>query len=579
MKINFKNIKQILVLLLVYSTTQAQNTVISGNMSVFGPFGATNFSQNTYLGGSTGPELLITGTNGDFRQAGENFAIIKTGSSLSSTIHITDGGRLIFDKPADYAIGSTALSWTTQNFDGGVNFSNPYVADPYYDIYGDGTLLNRNPNNVNLKAIDVTPAGFVADNYNDVYFIIGKTEFALTDGAGNAITGNDFILNNQNYVHYPSGTPNVIQNYRESRFFVTNGSGHLGILMGDPVTAPGYNSQTFPVGIAEGDYTPAELSITSGTFLDFNMVNVKTYANPETAEDVPAEGIDRVWNINRNNFPASLFTAPTINVNLQHNDVTNGSLYTYPNAFVTRYSGTAPNTDGGATSYTQWDYTGTCIAESDNGTLTTDVTMSTATELSRDFTTFATSPSNNIAWYTKSVCDASPLPVELLSFTGQTKDCKVYLKWKTATEVNFNHFEVERSLASGSFEKIESVLAKGSGSNYTIVDNEIVKNASYRLKMIDNDGTVAYSSSVQITQSCDRSSVISLYPNPFTNIFTISSTERDIVGTELKIYAVDGKSILTKKIESSFENIDMSTFATGIYYVEINDIKYKIVKQ
>jgi hypothetical protein len=174
----------------------------------------------------------------------------------------------------------------------------------------------------------------------------------------------------------------------------------------------------------------------------------------------------------------------------------------------------------------------------------------------------------------------SLLPVELLSFIGEAKDCKVYLNWKTAAEVNFNHFEIERSLANGNFEKIESVLAKGSGSNYTFVDNEIVKNANYRLKMIDNDATFEYSPSVYIIQSCNRANVITLYPNPVRDNVIISSADRNTIGTTVKIYSTDGQLMIEKVLNSMNETIDMNAFAQGIYYIDIQDFgKYKIVKQ
>jgi hypothetical protein len=37
------------------------------------------------------------------------------------------------------------------------------------------------------------------------------------------------------------------------------------------------------------------------------------------------------------------------------------------------------------------------------------------------------------------------LPVKLLSFTATKKGNKSFLEWKTEQEVNFNHFDLERS--------------------------------------------------------------------------------------------------------------------------------------
>lgn len=548
----------------------AQNTVIKDSFTVFGPLGVTNFSQNFYVGGAASV-FNINGSDAEFRQAGENTCFASAGKLGFTAVNIY-GGKFIFDNPSDYTIGTTPLTWTTQKLDGGSSATSAItgatVMGTFGSISANSYVVNRNPNNVSLEALDPTLAGFAADTHHDVYVSGPITDFALTNINSNPITDNDFILNSSHYVTYPPSSINfpVFQNYRQSRFFVTNGTGHLGIIMMDGINVgtPPYSTQNFPVGIAEGDYTPAKLTITGGTFADFAMVNVKTYANPETIEELPAEGIDRVWNIHRLNVPASVYSSATINVDLQHNDVTNGSLYTYNNAFVTRYCGTAPNTDGGATSTTVWDYTGICSTESDNGTLTTDATMTTATELSRTFSTFATTPTDSNSWYTKSVCDASPLPAELLSFTARANDCKVVLTWKTASEVNFNHFDVERKIGNGSYNKLATIEARGSHSTYTYNDGINDKEVSYRLVMFDNDGSKEYSSVVFVGNACMNRIVgsVNVYPNPtnISNGFIIDYTSEELVrNAQVVMYDALGKEIYNEGI-----NIEIGTVSTSI---------------
>jgi hypothetical protein len=60
----------------------------------------------------------------------------------------------------------------------------------------------------------------------------------------------------------------------------------------------------------------------------------------------------------------------------------------------------------------------------------------------------------------------SALPIELTSFTAQFAGTEVELKWTTASEVNSDHFTVERSKDGRSFEQIGQV--SGAGNSNTI---------------------------------------------------------------------------------------------------------------
>ncbi len=118
------------------------------------------------------------------------------------------------------------------------------------------------------------------------------------------------------------------------------------------------------------------------------------------------------------------------------------------------------------------------------------------------------------------VTDASlgcaPLPVELISFSGRIDECTPELKWTSATEENFDRYELESS-ANGSNFTYEAVVVGAGGStsrNYTYTANEVEGTVYYRLKMIDLDGTVAYSDILFLSSDCSAISSTELYPNP-----------------------------------------------------------------
>lgn len=101
---------------------------------------------------------------------------------------------------------------------------------------------------------------------------------------------------------------------------------------------------------------------------------------------------------------------------------------------------------------------------------------------------------------------STPLPVTLISFTGKKVQQGVLLKWKTANEKAFSHFEVERSpltlgggITSEKFIKI-GIKAGNASENYEFLDSTPPLGAGglYRLKMVDLDGSASYSKIISV---------------------------------------------------------------------------------
>jgi len=86
----------------------------------------------------------------------------------------------------------------------------------------------------------------------------------------------------------------------------------------------------------------------------------------------------------------------------------------------------------------------------------------------------------------------SPLPIELLTFTGEPYNDDVMLEWSTATEHNNDYFFIEKSLDGYQWTKIREVDATGNSTvtvNYMTFDTEPKKGINYyRLTQVDFDG-------------------------------------------------------------------------------------------
>ncbi|MFS8082572.1 MAG: T9SS type A sorting domain-containing protein, partial [Ginsengibacter sp.] len=156
---------------------------------------------------------------------------------------------------------------------------------------------------------------------------------------------------------------------------------------------------------------------------------------------------------------------------------------------------------------------------------------------------------------------ASTLGLNLISFTALKHQNDILTNWKTTNQINFDHFEVERSLDGNHYEKAGIVQgANGPGVlNYQYEDLNAVtifKNNGklfYRLKMIDKDRTSTYSKVVRV--DFDKTYTVALYPNPARDKITIDG----ISGYQfIRINDVSGRIVFDKKITIGSETINVS---------------------
>ena len=93
---------------------------------------------------------------------------------------------------------------------------------------------------------------------------------------------------------------------------------------------------------------------------------------------------------------------------------------------------------------------------------------------------------------------AGPLPVTLTYFKADRSGRQVQLSWQTATEINNDYFEIQRSLNGLDFDGIARVSGVGNSNtlrNYTYQDAEAAASQDYyyRLKQVDYNEEFAYS--------------------------------------------------------------------------------------
>ncbi|MDX5423230.1 MAG: T9SS type A sorting domain-containing protein [Hymenobacteraceae bacterium] len=152
----------------------------------------------------------------------------------------------------------------------------------------------------------------------------------------------------------------------------------------------------------------------------------------------------------------------------------------------------------------------------------------------------------------------TPLPVELVSFSGRTTPSGVSLEWRTASEENNSHFEVERSADGKQYAQIGTVQGNGSTSvaiDYTFSDPEPVQGVNYyRLKQVDYDGQYEYSKTIAVAAAAGTMSMkVELAPNPCAgNDCTILvSNPGGANSTKLQLKDLSGKVVYSTTLSHS----------------------------
>ncbi|MEO6550535.1 MAG: T9SS type A sorting domain-containing protein [Ferruginibacter sp.] len=183
------------------------------------------------------------------------------------------------------------------------------------------------------------------------------------------------------------------------------------------------------------------------------------------------------------------------------------------------------------------------------------------------------------------------LPVQLVSFTGKYSDGKAVLDWQTSQEINSDRFELLKSTDGQEFSKVASIPAAGKSNiikNYGYQDN-VTNNTNYvfyRLKQIDMDGKSTFSSVVKL--SLTSHPAFDIFPNPFTNNFTVSFGAAKTSTATLTVQSSTGSLVysttihVTKGNNSVLMN-NLPPLQKGIYYVSVSneDLKFngKLQKQ
>ena len=170
------------------------------------------------------------------------------------------------------------------------------------------------------------------------------------------------------------------------------------------------------------------------------------------------------------------------------------------------------------------------------------------------------------------------IPVEMVSFSAKKAGTTNKLAWQTATELNNERFDVQRSNDGATFQTIGQVKGAGTSANvnnYEFMDETpAVGTNYYRLQQVDANGKTTTSKTVALNASGKGS--VKVFPTLATdklNVLTASDKEETFTITNLA-----GQTVLSGRVVNALD-INISQLAKGNYILNIAGDAVQFSKQ
>lgn len=165
------------------------------------------------------------------------------------------------------------------------------------------------------------------------------------------------------------------------------------------------------------------------------------------------------------------------------------------------------------------------------------------------------------------------LPIELVSFDGVcTNRETIDLKWKTISEINNDHFLIERSRDAQKWEAIGKINGAGNSTTlltYSFTDTRPLRGIIYyRLKQTDKDGSFEYSP-LAVVENCRENSDVTFFPNPVIDELQIKNNSDD--KTKVDILDPFGNIVISHECEAGESRINFSELNNGVYFIRLSE--------
>ena len=440
-------------------------------------------------------------------------------------------------------VGGNWINYNQSGFDEGT------AATAKVNFWQSGVSTITCPGGENFNILRFSKSPLPAQvQFNNNVTVADKVEWAAA-GAYN-LNGNDLILKNRASAAITNGGT-------ATRYIISERTDNASRVVWNIGTPIGDSTYIIPFGKSATGYVPFRFVVPAGVNAD--TMKVATYATPST------------------NLPWP--TTP--------NAVTN--LYQLLNPFVDNSAAVVDRfwqINSTAATPPALDFRFTYLA-AELPTLVSDATTIGAQNWNTSSNAWRLPVTGTGAAYTVDVTGtnffgpwtlvgySSPLPVELMSFTAVTSGKIVLLNWATASELNNQRFEVERSSDGRTFYRIGTVAGAGTTSmqqTYSLRDEQPLNGISYyRLIQVDFDGSRNVSKVVAVKFRKELQGT--LYPQPASDLVFWDMEDKAFANDLIfSIYTPAGTLVQQQRMPSQNGGryaISTTGLANSIYFLVI----------
>ena len=578
--------------------------------------GINDANEGNLLGQSTGNNQTISLINAHNCKVSGNFiGVDKTGNALSSTVGT--GMGIIFWNCINSYIG-TDMDGVSDNLEGNVIAGTGAFAIRVRDNGVSGTengQAQRTPGN------NVVSGNYIGSNFHGTAALGTRGGgISILNSHGNLVGGNNVLQRNVIVANGTAASINnsgiVLQQQVESSNNNIIANNYIGVLA-DGITAAGNqgagiwitnssNNNNISNNIVAYNKITAGIAVaTSGTGIQNYISQNSVYSNTGPGIDIGSNGVTANTGVLNTSRPNSGINYPIIlpgsgisfdsrklfvrgfigKDSLERSAGQNG---VFAGAVVEIFAGdNSPADQTGSISLNYGVpaphpegkiFLGTLIAASD-GTFSGLINITgKGLSVSSLITGTATLPGIGTSEFGAMITPLFILPLHVAEeLSINTNNCINTLSWKSATEENIDHIEIEYSADGRNFCKLFIVGAKGSNKNYYNSTAASAGSNFYRLKVIDNEGSVAYSKIVKAINKCSIAPAVQCYPNPATTTLTVTNA---IASSIIQLINIQGEVLLQQKANGTgTDKLNMRKVPAGQYFIKIaNDENVATIK-
>ncbi len=181
---------------------------------------------------------------------------------------------------------------------------------------------------------------------------------------------------------------------------------------------------------------------------------------------------------------------------------------------------------------------------------------------------------------TWSAGDPAAFPVELISFEAAPEYQDVLLSWTTASEINNDRFEIERSLDGVAFSKVGSIDGVGTTTatqQYNYRDQQALDLDAnvlyYRLRQIDLDGSFHLTNVVAVSTLRDELVGLSAYPVPFQEEVNVRMVLKEDSPIRVQLLDIQGKVLSEERLQGrkgvNPYSLPAGDLSSGVYMIRV----------